>query len=219
MKERPVLMNGAMVRATLAGTKTHTRRIVKLTDTGRAKEVGSPRNWHLGDPDVIKACHYGQPGDRLWVRETFKAIASGEVKGGYGEVRYGFAYQADNATRWNERPTIINDMTDQPPTGPMQFNPVPWKPSIHMPRRASRITLGIVSVRVERLNEISEADAMMEGIESRAEYFRNYGLPESEGGGFNCPSNSFRSLWESINGPCSWAENPWVWVVEFRRLP
>ena len=207
-KERPILMSAPMVRAILAGTKTQTRRVVKLTDAGRVKAPGSTHNWHLDDPDAVLACPYGQPGDRLWVRETFKAVASGEVKNGYGEVRYGFAYQADGATRWQEQPTIIHDLTGQPATGPLQFKPVPWKSSIHMPRRASRITLEIVSVRVERLNDISEADAHAEGTPHSMQYASG-----------RLASENFAHLWEYINGDDSWDANPWVWVVEFRRLP
>ena len=232
-KEGPILFSAPMVRAILAGTKTQTRRVAKLNAAGRVKQIGGARNWHLSDPDAVLACPYGQPGDRLWVRETFKPIASGELKNGYGEVRYGFAYQADGAARWNERQTIIRDLTCQPLTGPMQFHPVPWKPSIHMPRWASRITLEIVSVRVDRLNDISDDDAADEGIEYLSTptggddymtFWRDYSRTHEQADGHpffddGHERDSFRTLWESINGPGSWAANPWVWVVEFRRLP
>ena len=213
MKERPILFSGPMVRAILDGRKTQTRRVVKLNAAGRVKEPGSPRNWHLDDPDAVLACPYGQPGERLWVRETFKAVASGEVKNGYGEVRYGFAYQADGATRWQEHPTIIHDLTGQPPTGPMQFNPVPWKPSIHMPRKASRITLEISGVRVERLNDICELHAQKEGAP-----LLSCGYDAKADLSFASHVKGFSNLWESINGHGSWEKNPWVWVIEFRRL-
>lgn len=223
-KERPILMSAPMVRAILAGTKTQTRRVVKPHKAFEEWGVKGPDDAYdattdddgqgfflvAGDHGYAGPvpCPYGQPGDRLWVRETFKAIASGEVKNGYGEVRYGFAYQADGATTWQERPTIIHDLTGQPATGALQFKPVPWKSSIHMPRRASRITLEIVSVRVERLNDISEADAHAEGTPHSMQYASG-----------RLASENFAHLWECINGDDSWDANPWVWVVEFRRLP
>lgn len=206
-KERPILFSAPMVRALLAGTKTQTRRAVKNSAKCGVDIIGEN-----GSGVIWDKCPHGQPGDRLWVRETHKAIVSGEVKNGYGELRYGFAYQADGATRWQERPTIIHDLTDQPPTGPMQFKPVPWKPSIHMPRRASRITLEIVSLRVERLNDISNEDALAEGVAAGAMY-------KIQSGPERWAKEAFRVLWESINGAGSWEANPYVWVVEFRRLP
>src|SRR5687768_12827567 len=143
MKERPILFSAPMVRALLEGRKTQTRRICK-----GQRELSNPHDFQLD------RCPHGQTGDRLWGREGFKRIASGEVKNGYGEVRYGFAYKADGATIWAPRPTIIHDLSNQPDAGPMQFQPRPWKPSIHMPRIASRILLEITSVRVERLQDI-----------------------------------------------------------------
>lgn len=216
MKERPILFSGPMVRALLDGTKTQTRRIVKGERAARGLESG----WHLKPYGFLTnqqfakaACPYGQPGERLWVRETFKAIASGEIRDGYGEVRYGWAYQANAATRWNERPTIIHDLTGQPATGPMQFRPVPWKPSIHMPRRASRILLEITDVRVERLQDISEADALAEGINlQRVESYAAKGSTKPA-------MRTYCDLWGAINGdagPNSWAANPWVWAVSFK---
>lgn len=221
MKERPILFSGAMVRALLAGTKTQTRRVFADRDvngdalhTPPALQSSASREgrWffcarksgHIYGVD----CPYGKPGDRLWVRETFKQIASGEVKDGYGEVRYGYAYQADSATIWAKHPTIIHDLTGQPPTGPMQFQPRPWKPSIHMPRRASRITLEITEVRVQRLQDISEEDAVAEGAP----------LKNSPASFLTSHKRGFAELWESINGAGSWDANPWVWALTFRRL-
>jgi len=185
MKERPILFSGALVRAILAGEKTQTRRVVKLTDSGRVKESGSARNWHLDDPNAVFACAYGKPGDRLWVRETFATQPVG----------VGFIYRSTNLNY------LFSSAEGRG-----------WKPSIFMPRAASRITLEITGVRVERLNSISEEDAMYEGAGSLlAEHEYLDGNPDQY-------RRCFEMLWESINGPGSWYLNPWVWVVEFRRL-
>lgn len=215
MKDRPILFSGAMVRALLDGTKTQTRRVIsakhlQFFDKSAADQVGS---WN------DRPFPFGRPGDRLWVRETFKPIASGQVKGGYGKVRYGFAYQADGATKWARHETEIVDLTGKPPTGPMQFQDRPWKPSIHMPKRASRITLEITGVRVQRLQDISAEDCIAEGIEEpMAGHWRIYGR-ETDGKDVDTsPRTSFRSLWESLNGTGSWDANPWVWALTFKRI-
>ena len=233
MAERPILFADPMVRAILDDRKTQTRRLLKPQPVvGRAdwtRITPDDAGWLQNDNgtwryDGIRdgkrfafagpyRCPYGHPGDRLWVRETFKPIASGEVKHGYGEVRYGYAYRADGATRWNDRTTKIHDLSGQPPTGPMQFQQRPWKPSIHMPHRASRITLEVTDVRVERLQDITYADAAKEGAEQAPDF--RYGL--SHPMAMNRRAG-FAQLWEQINGEGSWGANPWVWVVEFRRM-
>ena len=179
IKERPILFNAPMVRALLDGTKNQTRRVVKLTDAAHLKEPNGHRRWHPGDPDAVAACPYGQFGDRLWVRETW--LKTNPFTDG-GLHTYGY-----RATDDAEFPDAI------------------WKPSIHMPRVVSRITLEITSVRVDRVHEISRGDAMAEGCP-----FQN----RAEGGN---PRYWYEELWESINGAGSWAANPWVWVVEFKR--
>ena len=175
MKERPILFSAPMVRALLAGTKTQTRRIVKARDL----------EWmdvHQGlrEPDNAERCPYGQPGDRLWVRETFGHFERNENFAPGCEV----FYRADGESLAVER----------------------WRPSIHMPRWASRITLEVTGVRVERLQDISEADATAEGVSAIPDEMRRA-----------TPRCDFQALWQSINGPDSWAANPWVWIVEFRR--
>ncbi|MDR3445942.1 hypothetical protein [Dyella sp.] len=232
MRELPILMNGPMVRAVLEGRKTVTRRVVKpappvghsffgfcTASTCRKDEGGAV--WSAGEQgvrliDPLRVhCPYGQPGDRLWVRETFKPIASGEVKDGYGEVRYGYAYQADSSRQWNARPTIIHDLTGQPSKGPMQFQQRPWRSPATMPHRASRITLEVTGVRVERLQDISEEDALAEGID--ADMCRaSIGKAPLKAG--YLPVCAFSYLWEQINGVGSWDANPWVWAISFRRI-
>lgn len=210
MKERPILMSAPMVRAILSGTKTQTRRVVKpqpyLSTLNppnfEDKKVGEificpdlfdPKTsvfveyegggrYHNMGSDVFarKHCPYGQPGDRLWVREAFAFCCEDK----FGPVQDSIIFRADEGNAdWKHG----------------------WRPSIHMPRAASRILLEIVSVRVERLHEISEADAIAEGCPSGS-YGAYY------------PVDNYARLWESINGPESWESNPWVWVVEFRRL-
>lgn len=221
MKDRPILFSAPMVSAILAGTKTQTRRVVKpqpprgtfqLTPYHHPDKRPRFFAWkggfggaemHPGWEPI--ACPYGQPGDRLWVRETHLIVGGADSK----NPRVVYAATNDGSDAW--------------------LSPV-WRPSIHMPRWASRITLEITSVRVERLQEISEADAIAEGIE-RAKDFPGWyrgslpggspGLQES-GHAFKTPTAfpklAFRALWQSINGPESWDANPWVWVVEFKRV-
>lgn len=205
MTDRPILFSAPMVRAILAGTKTQTRRVVKLPHQNplgvwEPQTIGGPNGgrlsngntipeqgaiWHTRTGDSI-GCPYGQPGDRLWVRETFALLNDSKDPENY------------RATR-----------TMPPPV-------LPWRPSIHMPRWASRITLDITGVRVERLQDISEADALAEGIVQLKD--GGYGLPAGEHYHSADPRQSYLSLWEAINGPGSVEANPWVWVVEFPRL-
>ena len=213
MKERPILFKGAMVRAILDGSKTQTRRIVKpqVLNVGGA----TPWEWkgtrpksktgtgwiastHLdGLLSWLKySCPYGKPGDRLWVRETWGKVHHEGV-----DPLPTYFYRADEYDA--ERDSLIR-----------------WKPSLFMPRWASRITLEVVSVRVERLNDISEEDAKREGADP-VEL-----LTDVATGLLTIPMVSYNgsyvdgyaALWESINGPGSWAVNPWVWVVEFRKI-
>ena len=198
MKERPILFSAPMVRALLAGTKTQTRRVVKklpltLNRCTNSIEV-DVKNIENGRFAELVACPYGKPGDRLWVRETFGHFERNENFKPGCEV----FYRADGNCLELE----------------------PWRPSIHMPRWASRITLEITSVRVERLQEISIEDAKAEGawgpddsiVQKVADYFGTDIFSAN-------PRKAFQMLWESINGPDSWAANPWVWAIEFRRVP
>lgn len=200
-KERPILFSAPMVRALLDGSKTQTRRVVKpqpphdlqhrSVDAPDAFVAEGEHTWWAGNHTQgiyhSARCPYGQPGDRLWVREAWapKAIDP--------ECTVA-AYRA----------------TDDECKGP-------WTPSIHMPRWASRLDLEITGVRVERLQDISEADAIAEGIERREDAcgsWKHYG----DTGMSVDAIGSYRSLWERINGDESWKSDPWVWVVEFRRI-
>lgn len=205
MKERPILFNGPMVRALLDGSKTQTRRIMR-------EQVCAPGVVQIARPgycEIINEhgvhipgfhCPFGQPGDRLWVRESFW----GCDRPGHGDqpcVVYDDEWHGKDY-----RPTVARPLA-------RKFGRIP---SIHMPRDCSRITLEITGVRVERLNSISEADARSEGITDGG--CLNCGNPEPCGCDFPTPSarDSFVRLWESTGG--DWHANPWVWVIDFRRV-
>lgn len=204
MKERPIIFSTAMVQAILEGRKIMTRRIVKLSEFGDSDTRGykyhfrdKKGRWNdVTDESLIKFCPYGNPGDHLWVKETFAKVKS---KGTY-------LYKSDK-------------MFDN--CGPSEIE-WKWTPSIYMPRLASRITLEITDVRVERLQDITEQDAIKEGVfrkkqEDGTYWHGNYGHPDGVGPLLNA-IESFRSLWLSINGEDSWNQNPWVWVISFEGL-
>lgn len=230
-KDRPMLMSGPMVRALNACTKTQTRRTIKTQPseihftperhsylTGARVEIQAGKAWAvfeytMGEVEAIP-CPYGKPGDRLWVRESW-CEASPEHRD-HRNVRQAF-YKADGESE-EIRQRFIQAGHDYR-----------WRPSIHMPRWACRLTLEIIRVRVERLQDISEVDCIAEGIEGKMserwpgkKVWRDYLAREKDvgpdGEWFERPKDSYRSLWESINGPGSWALNPWVWVVEFKRV-
>ena len=190
MKSRPILFSAAMVRALLDGTKTQTRRIVKNTycQATQFKEMDNNGNaWFVSGFDGYPfKCPYGQPGDRLWVRETHAVFPWSDGKGNdFNKV----LYRADSPSRNEFDPT-----SDK------------WKPSIFCRREHSRITLEITAIRCERLQDISHRDALAEGVA--------YDVSKPDGS----PVARYKALWESINGKDSWSANPWVWVVEFRRV-
>lgn len=219
IKERPILFSGPMVRAILDGRKTQTRRIVKpqppagVTEASSlVRSVNHPVQPHLefhwtstpvgGDIDDMEfvgdwfTCPYGAPGDRLWVRETFAHVLADESTVGTGKRRT--IYLADLS----------------------MCNPK-WTPSIHMPRWASRITLEITGINVERLQDISDPDAIAEGLTAWTgpEPVRrtHYGLSNADVFEVT-PRKAFFRLWKQINGEDALNSNPWVWAITFRRL-
>lgn len=212
MKERPILFSGPMVRAIIDGSKTQTRRVVK--DTG-LYAIDAAIHGQEAAARELKAlatrCHYGKPGDRLWVREAW-------AHDGQWCSRYGAELDDGDARFWSggNRVAYLADAK----VLPSETSGNVWRkrPSIHMPRWASRILLEIVSVRVERLGDISESDCFAEGIDDEgADYAAGEHLAIA---GSPCSAAlwAYARLWESINGPGSWDENPWVWVIEFRRI-
>lgn len=204
MKTRPILFSAPMVRAILSGTKTQTRRAVKITHRtpGLAACLEPPRGLLVRTNVAAELCPYGQPGDRLWVRETWAycvhALAAARDEDGP------FVYAADGTKQYR--------LCDR------------WRPSIHMPKAASRILLEITAVRVERLQDISDVDATAEGVFElplqAAEPGRWWTGDVAAGAALHgrTPFGAYRLLWESINNPRSWDANPWVWVIEFTRV-
>lgn len=218
--ERPILFNGAMVRALLSGAKTQTRRVMKPQPEPTPSDYPTPgHRWpskahqtmlHV-EAEMQKltglaghACPFGQPGDRLWVRETTEA--DHDTSDAVTLSRY----SADGA------PVCYAAGTGDGFDGAIQH----WRygrnsrPSIHMPRDACRLVLGITDVRVERLHAISEADALAEGVDAASvEGYRFCPVADvmSRAAGF-----AFRDLWTSTGG--DWDSNPWVWVIEFKRV-
>ena len=229
MKGRPILFSGPMVRAISEGRKTHTRRIIKpQPDTirsGKPFTVG-------GLPTSPIICPYGRPGDRLWVRENFWQAGD-----------YHATYPDDDQGAWFGSRRVFYSADGTPPNEPNNHYPNGlrngkysaaepnriWRsrPSIHMPRWASRITLEITDVRVEQLQDISEEDAKSEGINCY-QFYPDDGWPlcngythvpdDGECGLHDTAVSAFGKLWESINSENSWSLNPWVWVVEFKRI-
>ncbi|MGP3273083.1 hypothetical protein ACTVPS_01715 [Serratia marcescens] len=222
MKERPVIFNGEMVRAILDGRKTQTRRALNwkrqpYTEIAE-RDDGSLWPWAEDGErggDIWFSCPFGEVGDRLWVRETWQGpLVDEEHLDDYRANADKFQtpefceYAADGGAR----PEFC-DLDDNARQG--------WRPSIHMPRWASRITLEITAVRVERLNDISEEDAEAEGIDMEALYDSQdcYDcIADHNMTGRPTVTGAFKYLWESIYGVDSWNANPWVWVIEFRRV-
>lgn len=212
MTERGMIFNAEMVRAIFDGSKTQTRRIMKvqpdspnfgllrITESTKSTDIGK---YHWAESNAtgthsrsaLFSSPFGQPGDRIWVREAFR------VMGCATDVAR-LMYYASERNSFTEatRTVPVASCTKQPSQQ--------WTPSIHMPRWASRITLEITDVRVERLNSITEDDARSEGIAPAAG-----GVDK----GWEHRIN-FRELWFSIYGADSWQANPWVWVIEFRRV-
>lgn len=198
MKERPIIFSGEMVRAILDGRKMMTRRVVKnmpssLPGWWKALHWASAGHFIKG---AKEHCPYGQPGDRLWVRESWCQKYDRNSKPVYGT----YLYKADDSE-------VFKDDGD----GGMEVNldgtfASPWISPRYMPRRASRVTLEITGVRVEKIQDISSSDSVAEGISQtmRTE-------PTSV--------ERFHELWDSINDKrgFGWDANPWVWVIEFKK--
>lgn len=232
MKERPILFSTPMVRAILDGQKTQTRRIFKhnitqlevdkvgytaFTPEGCISIRGTRKIDGNGYAEWFVKCPYGQPGDRLWVRETWAKVCHSENGQCYGDecLECSFEYRADNpGQKWagdwpNELPGL------EVPDG------CKWKPSLFMPRAASRIMLEIEQIRVERLQQISEADAISEGASellTRDDLMLFSELDPHIPRPFAPHQFGFLKIWLLINGAKSWNDNPWVWVITFKKI-
>ena len=220
--ERPILFSAPMVRAIIDGAKTQTRRVVGLSELRRSDTPGYVWTWRGRAPirsvaqqrrhhggcwqDVsherlLALCPHGSVGDRIWVRETWAPVARGEAAEDIRDCR--IEYRADTGA---SRPGGWD-------AAPHDAEALRWRPSIHMPRWASRITLEITDVRVERLTSISEDDARSEGVAGVAPRCAAMAAVSFRG--------AFALLWDSINGKrngCAWADDPWVWAISFRRV-
>ena len=245
MKERGMIFNGEMVRAILDGRKTQTRRIMKLQPKPSKSRPGdfwfsskklesmvhvsdlAPGNSPIADYHLFiqeHCCPFGAVGDRIWVRETWGVVSHEldedgrirpwtpdrpatvihEMPFGNGYYSGHAIYAADGDFTWGDDDGYEDGRSC-------------WKPSIHMPRAASRILLEITDVRVERLNAISEEDARAEGVAKlRGGFWKHYqpGWTQHQ----LSARGSFVTLWKSIYGDESWNSNPWVWVIEFKRV-
>jgi hypothetical protein len=222
MKERGMLFSKPMVLALLDGSKTQTRRLCKLPDNAQEVQYWAPPsgksqpgwadpgvNYWTPDPNGetssnhLDTSPYGQPGDRLWVREAWRAhVSHDHVPPRDIPVGAVLLFEAD-----------------------ADKHKFPWagkyRPPMFMPRWASRIDLEITGVRVERLQDITESDAIAEGIQPIIESDGpNYFTAHIDGWNLNSSTalGAYQMLWEWINGAGSWDKNPWVWVIEFRRI-
>ena len=229
VKERPILFSGPMVRAILSGAKTQTRRVIRsprlpvlasepdhMWSLGGSKVgyryrvgIGNDEGWRYEESsrDMVSCCPYGKPGDRLWVRETWALVYADEEEAddwpshrAIPKSSPGMGWQV-----WHRAGHLWERDS-------REDNGFRWRPSIHMPRWASRITLEITGVRVERLQDISEENAAAEGV--------GPGYMPNSLGSTTCAGYRpmFARVWRDINGPDSWAANPWVWVIEFKRI-
>jgi len=233
VRERPIIMSGESVRAVLAGAKTQTRRVIMTPRSAlwsRTKRAYLAHCWTVGEhpgggwmavdvPDADLSrfshidsagfpCPYGRPGDRLWVRETFRLLYDG-----YGD-RYSLLYgdTTERAFAPNDAATdLIGREKWQPVTGDDQ-HAGRWRSPIHMPRWASRLTLEVTGVRVERVQDISDDDAKAEGCPAPAGYTYSDGR--------DCYRDTFRDHWNALNLPRGypWEANPWVFVIEFKKV-
>ena len=229
MADRPILFSAPMIRALLAGTKTQTRRLLKPQITqpfGGIFRDGSA--WWTGDSltgEVIGRLRIPYaPGDRLWVREAWNCFVFSQD----GDEAFPtkkiptaaeFRETKEEAVRFDMQ--VVHQESDR---ARKWFKDKPWRPSIHMPRWASRLTLTVTEVRVQLLQEINEADAVAEGIEDVSREVAPSGPPMSfwrryRDGGWNSyvdsAVGSYASLWTSLHGPGSWGTNPWVVAVSF----
>ena len=217
VRGHPILFSSPMVRAILEGRKTQTRRALRGTKRYDAVEPhegypGEWQPWEGGEKHASVVCPYGVPGNRLWVRETWAQV----YDAGKGSVTV--LPPSGEATRLALRKAIYRATSTVPDNAALV-----WKPSIHMPRWASRLTLEIVDVRVERLQDISEQDAKAEGVEQKrymTNPFRRGALHARFSGELSTYGEAYALLWDSLNAKRGhgWGENPWVWVIEFARL-
>jgi len=241
MRELPILLSAAMVRAILEGRKSQTRRAVKVPhqnplgqwesttvggfDKHRVEHPDHAALWHTRTGDTL-ICPYGQPGDRMWVRETWMPGYDHEADHEDGP-KVSVIYRADNAEETVAAPSYELAEQWQRKFSEDGHDAPPWRSSIHMPRWACRLVLEITDVRVERLQDgdgdlDSESRYLAEGIHrihhGDGAYYYSAFRDEPHPQNWTHADSAWRELWTSINGQASWDANPWVWVVHFKRI-
>lgn len=203
--ERPIQFTRLDMEALLSGQKTVARRAVHFSTVLRFDEPRSQADVDAGYPFIdtvggyvpaVQLCPYGQPGDRVWVREAFGSQVRRDAAGGTGRFA---VYRAS-------KPDAVDYVTASG-----KQHPVKWKPCTHMPRHLSRFVLEITAVRLERLHDITPEQALAEGVKGCELSL------DPDGNGYS-PYELFSALWVSINGMKSWVANPWVWVIEFKKV-
>ncbi len=220
-RERPILMHARSINGILAGRKTQTRRIIKGPPADWAPIVGiyaptkvnragfecpGPETYGASDESYCIRCAYGQPGDRLWVRETWcpATVVASTEPGREGQKNIYYRASVDAVDE-----KIIKGH---------------WRPSIYMPRAYCRLILEVTSVRAQRVQEISEEGVLAEGVESWDEWdahgqdCQDYYRGATEEDIFTSPQEAFKQLWNNTNGKDAWKRNDWVWVVKFKRV-
>ena len=220
MKARPIIFSGEMIRALLAGQKTQTRRVVKhrhayetsiekMTKQAISDRLNAPAR--ILDSEVTEAIKYlinnspyGQPGDFLYVKETWCPVNDRDYGGDlWIDYRATPKYEASHPAGWENAPNDAEALK--------------WKSSRYMPRKYSRLTLEITHIRIERVQDISEQDALAEGVM----YWLDSVSHEQQAKIYNCgigPIAVYQMLFEKINGIYLWIQNPWVWVIEFEVI-
>ena len=207
MKERPIIFSTPMVQAIIEGRKTQTRRVVNPDivngfdfERDGSLQIMTIEDKHGEQVPILDLCPHGKPGDLLWVRETTIIAPKNWVKKRFNNIT-----DSDGDGR------VIQYLATHPNTDAARNYGLKKTPSIHMPKWAARIWLEITGIGVKRVQEISDSDIIAEGISTT---LRDYDA-------FCHLNQQFIDLWDSINGKkegCSWAENPWVWIVEFKRV-
>lgn len=232
MTERPIPLRDWEVRSILKGDKTQTRRKAPIRELNILQHPGDMLTWSVSFLKAIKGTltihsggkfsdlqarsiiasqfnPYGKPGDTLWVRETWGAVSPTDEPVPLALGQCEIEYRAD-------LPPGCTDGPGEWPADERNSDAPKWRPSIHMPRWASRITLRVTGVRVERLQDISVADAKAEGCENP---LIGAEAPAAGPGVFLADERtSFARLWNHINGPSAWDANPWLWVISFERV-
>lgn len=214
MKQTPLLFKTEMVRSIIAGTKTQTRRIIKGIPLKLIDIAEYPGEYLIEN----NYCPFGKPGDMFWVKENFsvRSIAAQSI---WFEIKYEFevnGLKKKNISEYNFPASIVNKWT--------YHTESTKKNKLFMPKAAARLWLQIESIKAERLNDITDEDAIAEGIElidfdhAGLKWYKLYQNSPTDDDATTSPKKAFRSLWENINGPGSWYQNPLVWAIKFKQI-